>query len=46
MHDRNPILSVLALLLPIALLLTAGCILAGDAVRDALFAVLKLVVIR
>lgn len=46
MHDHNPIRSVLALLLPMALLLTAGVVLAGDTVRDAVFAVLKLVVIR
>lgn len=46
MHDHNPIRSVLALLLPMALLLTAGVVLAGDTLRDAVFAVLKLVVIR
>lgn len=46
MHDHNPIRSVLALLLPVALLLTAGSILAGETMRDAVFAILKLVVIR
>lgn len=46
MHDGNPIRCVLALALPLALLLAAGCILAGETGRDALFAALKLVVIR
>lgn len=46
MHDQHPIRSVLALVLPVALLVTAGCVLAGESVRDAVFAILKLVVIR
>jgi len=46
MHDRHPVLCVLALVIPLAGLLAAGCILAGGPVRDALFAALKLVVIR
>lgn len=46
MHDRKPVRCVLALALPVALALTAGCILMGGDVRDAVFAVLKLVVRR
>lgn len=46
MHDRHPVLCVLALLIPLAGLLAAGCILGGDQVKDALFAALKLAVIR
>lgn len=46
MHDHNPIRSVAALVLPLALLLTAGYLLGGETARDAVFALLKLVVIR
>jgi len=46
MHDQNPGWSWLALLLPAAALLLAGCILAVEEIHDAVFALLKLVVIR
>lgn len=46
MHDRHPFLCTLALTLPLAAALLAGCILGGEPVKDALFAALKLVVIR
>ncbi|MGN0795182.1 MAG: hypothetical protein ACI4MG_12025 [Aristaeellaceae bacterium] len=46
MHDRNPVRSVLALVLPAAILLATGCILTGTTARDAVFALMKLVVIR
>lgn len=46
MHDENPIRCMLLLALPLALLLAAGWLIGGEAVKDALFAALKLVVIR
>ncbi len=46
MDDRKHIRSMLLLLLPIALLLAAGYILAGETVRAVLFALMKLAVIR
>lgn len=46
MHDRNPVRSVLSILLPCALLVTVLWLLAGSDVQDALFAFLKLVVTR
>lgn len=46
MQDRHPILCVLALLLPLAAAVALGCMLGGDVTKDALFAALKLVVIR
>ena len=46
MHDRHPILCMLALLLPLASVMTLGCVLGGETVKDALYAALKLVVIR
>lgn len=46
MHDRHPYWCTLALTLPLAALLVAGCILGGEMVKDALFAALKLAVIR
>lgn len=45
MTDRKMFRSVLLLLLPVALLLGAVAALAGDTVRDVLFAVMKLAVI-
>lgn len=44
MHDRFPLRSVLLMLLPAAVLLMVGWTLWGGLIRDALFAVLKLVV--
>ena len=46
MHDRYSVLCVLALLLPVAALIVAGCILGGSTTGNALFAALKLVVIK
>ena len=46
MHDEHPVRSALLLALPLGLLLAAGWIMAGETARDALFAALKLVVIR
>lgn len=46
MKDRYPIRSVLALLLPIAALVAAGCLMGAEELRDGIFALLKLVVIR
>ncbi|MBQ2952226.1 MAG: hypothetical protein IJE07_01580 [Clostridia bacterium] len=46
MHDRHPFWCTLALMIPLAGLLVAACILGGEAAKDALFAALKLAVIR
>lgn len=46
MHDRKPIGSILMLTLPAVLVLGAAWVLCGEELRDAVFAVLKLVVIR
>lgn len=46
MQDRHPILCTLALLLPLAAAVALGCVLGGNVAKDALFAALKLVVIR
>ena len=46
MHDRHSFWCVLALVLPLAGLMAAGCILWGETIKTALFAALKLVVTR
>jgi len=46
MQDQYPIRSVLALLLPLLALAAMGCLMGGAELRDGLFALLKLVVIR
>ena len=46
MQDKHPLLCVLALLLPLAAAVALGCALGGEMTRDALYAALKLVVIR
>ena len=46
MQDRHPFLCTLALLLPLAAVVALGCALGGETVRNALFAALKMVVIR
>lgn len=46
MQDRHPILCTLALFAPLAALLALGVALGGPEVKNALFAALKLVVIR
>ncbi len=46
MHDGHPVRCALALVLPLAALLAAGCLLAGGLTADGLLTVLKLAVIR
>lgn len=46
MTDRNPVRTVLSILIPLAVLMIIAWLLWGDMVQDALFAVLKLVVTR
>lgn len=46
MHDGKPVRCVLALTALIASALAAGWVLAGETTRMAVFAALKLVVIR
>lgn len=46
MRDRKPILTVAALVLPVAAAVIALCAASGHTAHDALFAILKLVVIR
>ncbi|MBR3765471.1 MAG: hypothetical protein IKK57_13095 [Clostridia bacterium] len=46
MQDRHPLLCTLALCAPLAALMAAGIYLAGPTVKNAIFAALKLVVIR
>lgn len=46
MHDKHPVLCTLALLLPVAALLLTGYILGIDTMENALYAALKLVVIK
>lgn len=46
MQDRHPILCTLALCAPLLVLLALGAVLGGEAVKNALYAALKLVVIR
>lgn len=46
MRDDNPMVGALSILAPAALALTVLWVLLGDTARDAVFAVLKLVVTR
>lgn len=46
MQDRHALRTVLTLTLPLVLGLAAGCLLGGELLKDALYAALKLVVIR
>lgn len=46
MRDRKPILTVAALVLPMAAAVIAVCAAGVQEIHDALFAILKLVVIR
>lgn len=46
MRDSKPVRTVAALVLPVAAAVIALCAAAGYSAGDALFAVLKLVVIR
>lgn len=46
MEDRHPFWCTLALTLPLLSLMTALCVTGGETVKDAIFAAMKLVVIR
>lgn len=46
MRDRKPVRTVAALVLPVAAAVLAVCTAGSHAAHDALFALLKLVVIR
>ncbi len=46
MQDGHPVLCTLALMLPLMGVLALAVLLGGEAMKDALFAALKLVVIR
>lgn len=46
MRDEKPVGSVLLLIVPGVLLLTAAWLLWGQTLRDAIYAAMKLVVIR
>ena len=46
MHDEKAFWCILALTLPVAAALAFGCVQWGGTVRDALFALLKVAVIR
>lgn len=46
MHDENAIRSILLIVTPFAIAVTAAWLLLGDAITDAVFAALKLAVTR
>ena len=46
MHDRHPFWCTLALCVSLAALLALGCVMCGPEVKNALFAAMKLVVLR
>ena len=46
MHDERPVICTLVLTAMVAALLAVGWVYAGETTREAIFAALKLVVIR